>query len=132
MTDFSSLEEAVRARATELFERAVEATRQATADAAPTVTGQLAAGHRVENMSDNGTVLSADLVVDPEYAGYVAHGTRPHEIRPRNARVLRFEIGGEVIYATKVNHPGTQPNPEWWSEGALAERWTDALETETA
>lgn len=33
------------------------------------------------------------------YAGYVEHGTRPHIIRPRRAKVLRFEVYGrpEVI-----------------------------------
>lgn len=37
-------------------------------------------------------------------------GTRAHFIRPRNARVLRFNQGGMVRYATSVWHPGTRPN----------------------
>lgn len=41
--------------------------------------------------------------------GYWNHeGTRPHEIRPRiPGGVLRFRSRGMVVYATKVNHPGT-------------------------
>jgi len=37
-------------------------------------------------------------------------GSRPHQIRPRNARMLRFSAGGRMIYTHKVNHPGTRPN----------------------
>lgn len=42
---------------------------------------------------------------------YVVNGTRPHIIRPRRpGGVLRFTIGGRVVYARFVNHPGTRPN----------------------
>lgn len=42
---------------------------------------------------------------------YVVNGTRPHIIRPRRpGGVLRFEIGGRVVYARYVQHPGTRPN----------------------
>lgn len=37
-------------------------------------------------------------------------GTRPHEIRPRKAQVLAFEVNGQVVFATVVHHPGTKPN----------------------
>lgn len=55
---------------------------------------------------------------------FVLRGTRPHPIRPRrefsNSRtrngkrrraMLRFEIGGEVLYRREVFHPGTTANP---------------------
>lgn len=38
-------------------------------------------------------------------------GSRPHEIVPRNATVLRFEVGGTVVFTRHVNHPGTRANP---------------------
>jgi hypothetical protein len=38
-------------------------------------------------------------------------GTVPHRIEPKFAEVLRFEIGGEVIFAKFVDHPGTAPIP---------------------
>jgi len=42
---------------------------------------------------------------------YVVYGTRPHIIRPRRSGgVLRFTVGGQVVYARFVNHPGTRPN----------------------
>lgn len=37
---------------------------------------------------------------------FVHDGTRPHKIRPRRARMLRFEVGGRIVYAREVNHPG--------------------------
>ena len=44
------------------------------------------------------------------YGGYVRQGTRPHRIVPFRAKALRFFMGGEVVFATSVNHPGTKPN----------------------
>lgn len=51
------------------------------------------------------------ISTDVEYAPYVHDGTRPHEIRPRNAQVLRFMINGRVQYARVVHHPGTRARP---------------------
>ncbi len=47
-------------------------------------------------------------------AGYwrmVHFGTKPHVIRPRQAKALRFEIDGNVIFAKSVTHKGTKPRP---------------------
>ncbi len=42
---------------------------------------------------------------------YVHHkGTKPHLIRPETGRVLRFNVGGHVVYARQTIHPGTKPN----------------------
>lgn len=48
---------------------------------------------------------------DLDYAEFVHDGTRPHLIRPRRARALRFTAGGRVVFARLVRHPGTRPNP---------------------
>lgn len=38
-------------------------------------------------------------------------GTKPHVIRPKNAKALRFtNKRGDVVFARAVNHPGTRPN----------------------
>lgn len=63
------------------------------------------------------------------YAAYVELGTRPHVIRPKRGGFLRFpakgaakrlsgaptrgavRAGGAYVFARKVNHPGTKPQP---------------------
>lgn len=38
-------------------------------------------------------------------------GTRPHEITPSARKsVLKFNVGGRTVYATRVMHPGTREN----------------------
>ena len=78
---------------------------------APVRTGRLRSSIRAEPpriFSLRGTVkVGSDL----EYAGFVNDGTAPHVIRPRRAQVLRFTVGGRVVFAKVVNHPGTRPNP---------------------
>ncbi len=46
------------------------------------------------------------------YGGFVRGGTRPHEIRPKKAGgVLVFMGRNGMVFARKVNHPGTKANP---------------------
>jgi len=45
------------------------------------------------------------------YAPHVEYGTRPHEIRPVRARALRFTIESQVVFAMRVQHPGTRAQP---------------------
>ncbi len=49
---------------------------------------------------------SAVVSTNSGYGRFVNDGTAPHIIYPRNARFLRFEIQGKVIYAKRVRHPG--------------------------
>lgn len=44
-----------------------------------------------------------------DYLGYVLAGTPPHLILP-HGQALRFMIGGVVVFATVVFHPGQSPN----------------------
>lgn len=44
-----------------------------------------------------------------DYLGYVLAGTPPHVILP-HGRALRFMVGGTVVFATHVFHPGTSPD----------------------
>lgn len=44
-------------------------------------------------------------------ATWLENGTRPHEIRPRNARTLVFQANGATVFARAVHHPGTAERP---------------------
>ena len=75
----------------------------------PDKTGTLRRGNQsdVSASGDYGRVFN-----QVPYANYVHGGTRPHVIRPRSpGGVLAFTIGGQMIFAKRVNHPGTRANP---------------------
>lgn len=51
------------------------------------------------------------VVGSDESIAYDHHeGTPPHVITAQTGRLLRFKVGGKIVYAQKTNHPGTQPN----------------------
>ena len=54
---------------------------------------------------------SAEIGPEAPYSIFVELGTRPHVITPVYAHALRFEVGGEIVFAKLVHHPGTKPNP---------------------
>jgi hypothetical protein len=78
---------------------------------APVDTGRLRASGRIEYSSFFSFRPKATIVFDTDYSAFVNDGTRPHIIRPKNAKVLRFNVGGRVVYAKVVHHPGTRPRP---------------------
>ena len=56
----------------------------------------------------NETVKQGEAIVgtNVDYAMPIEFGSRPHIITPKNAKVLAFKIGGKLVFAKKVNHPG--------------------------
>lgn len=42
-----------------------------------------------------------------KYTGYEHDGTRPHVIRARRKKALRFVLNGQVVFRKQVQHPGT-------------------------
>jgi hypothetical protein len=41
---------------------------------------------------------------------FVIKGTRPHIIRPRYRKALKFNVKGRTVFAKVVHHPGTKAN----------------------
>lgn len=78
---------------------------------APVDTGRLRSSIRMQPPRLFSLRPSVTVGSDVFYAPFVNDGTRPHQIRPRRAQVLRFTVGGQVVFARVVNHPGTKPNP---------------------
>jgi len=54
--------------------------------------------------------LSGEVASRANYSIYVHEGTRPHEIRVVNKRVLANKRTGE-FFGKRVMHPGTKANP---------------------
>lgn len=74
---------------------------------APKRSGLLAASIRVNykrGAANPSVIVGSSL----PYAYWVHEGTRPHLIRVKRNRQMRFVVRGRVIYAEVVNHPGSR------------------------
>lgn len=86
---------------------------------APRRTGNLARSIGLASV----TATVAETVATANYAAFVELGTKPHTIVPKNAKALRFAVGGnatlsgrprtggQVIFAKRVRHPGSKAKP---------------------
>jgi len=57
---------------------------------------------------------------DPQrapHALFVHWGTRPHVIKPKNKKALRWAGGGGFVFAKSVKHPGYRGDP-WLTQAA--------------
>lgn len=100
---------------------AVDLLRQSDAKA-PVDTGQLRGTGDVARRG----VARFQVRYPADYASYTDTGTRPHVIRPRNARVLRFTVGSTTVFTRKVNHPGTR-GTRWFADTFTDASWGAAL-----
>lgn len=106
---------------------------------APKRTGKFASNIRFRTFVEQQAVGFRIYMPEP-LATFIQKGTRAHTITPRNAKVLRFVVGGgglalpfggahasNVVFATRVRHPGTRPNrfigraSRRWLPGARAD-----------
>ena len=74
--------------------------------------------------------IGHDLQAAP-HALFVHWGTKPHKIKPKNKKMLRFPVGGKFAFAREVNHPGYKGDP-WLADQAaeapkIFERRVNAL-----
>lgn len=119
----------------EIMTQAGPIVAQETAQAAPVAaehtqaTPRLRDSHFASPPIDLGNgIISVTITADTPYAQFVAGGTSAHEIRARTPpKPLRFKVGGQVVYAMRVNHPGTTANAAWWSTQVLGDRFRGAL-----
>ncbi len=81
---------------------------QAGADA-HTQTGALADSVQMRSIKD-GYEIFHDLQRAP-HALFVHWGTRPHVIKPKHKKSLRWVSGNQFIFAQFVNHPGYKGDP---------------------
>lgn len=83
---------------------------------APEVTGELK-----RSIDWESGPLEARVYASAPHAVFIEFGTWSHnllgakggtyEIRPRNAKALRFESQGRTVFAKSVRHPGIKPQP---------------------
>lgn len=46
-------------------------------------------------------------------AWILEHGTKPHKIRAKKARRLKFTVAGKAVFALETQHPGSKPQPHF-------------------
>jgi hypothetical protein len=128
MADLSSTRNLVRRHARTAMAKASVQVVSDTRAVSPVDTGKMRGRTTASPVRESGSTVEFDLTADTPYARFVAEGTRAHVIRPRARKALRFQMGGRTVFARRVNHPGTRPNAEWWSEPALTARFRKAIE----
>lgn len=84
-----------------LLEEAGEHVAGIMRDKAPVRTGFLRSSITTHVGRD-----SVEVAPTAFYVPFVEYGTRPHIIEPVRASVLAFEVGGEAVFAKRVQHPG--------------------------
>jgi len=105
-SDYKSVAEALESGLEGVLRRFAEGVVEAARSKAPKRSGYLAS--QISSVVEKD---SAAIYAKAPYSAYVEFGTRPHLILPKRARALRFEVDGEVVFARRVHHPGTQPQP---------------------
>jgi len=100
-------------KAVELTQLVVEKTGFDTVSGAqervPVDTGHLKNTIGVDFDAD---LLGFEAGPTASYGAHVEYGTKPHVIRPRNARALHWVTPeGDEVFVTRVHHPGTAPQP---------------------
>lgn len=66
--------------------------------------------------TNDGWEIAHDLRRAP-HAVFVHWGTKPHTIKPRKKKALRWAAGGRFFFAASVRHPGIKPD-KWMVRAA--------------
>lgn len=99
----------VRRKAPAAVKRTLFATETTAKVLAPVDTGELVNSVSTD-IDDDG--LGGVVGPTANYGDDVEHGTGPHIIRPKDVGgMLAFTIGGHLVFASEVHHPGTAPQP---------------------
>ena len=86
--------------------RFLELVQQTVDGGTPVDSGKLLQANR---FSRNGQAVTIENGTD--YAAPVHEGSRPHKIVAKKAKALKFVMGGKVVFAKSVWHPGAAANP---------------------
>lgn len=115
MADASALREKVRTRAARAQILASVDMKTAYRRAAPYASGDTQESIDIINVVAGGDRLTCTAVATTPQAKWTDEGTKPHTIRPRTKKALRFRYKGRIVFAKVVNHPGND-GTGWFSK----------------
>lgn len=86
---------------------------------APKKSGEFASGITFRTFAKGETIGYTTSSPQPLGKWLRPPGTKPHVIRAKNAKTLRFfwAKAGRVVYPKSVNHPGYRPKSDFVEEG---------------
>lgn len=116
--DTTALVSRIRSRSAVAVRQTMNDIARDTAQDVPVLSGALRLS---ATRSESNGGLKQTLRYPVDYASHTDTGTRPHTIRPRSGKVLRFRVGGVTIFARSVNHPGTS-GTRWFSDAVTPAR----------
>lgn len=126
MSIAAQLQKTVRNAGAQAMAAGVESISRATDRAAPVDKGTLKRSRRISEIRPTAKGFSVDIRYTAPQANFTNDGTRPHTIRPRRGKVLRFQSGGRTIFARVVHHPGNR-GTHWFDKVVNAATWSQAL-----
>lgn len=69
-------------------------------------TGALTKSIHAGEAFETGKGAAVEVIADAPYAAAQEYGARPHVIRAKPGKTLRFFAGGQLVFRKAVNHPG--------------------------
>lgn len=96
----------------------------------PRKTGALARSRRITISGGGPSVYSLTVTYPTKIANFTDEGTRAHRITAKNAKALRFVVGGRVVFAKSVYWrpgPGVARNKRWFRKNVAIQRWRTIL-----
>lgn len=106
--EFARLSDALKDQTTRRLADAVFKDVRQGADT-HTQTGALFRSVRMASEGD-GFAIFHDMQAAP-HAMFVHWGTKPHTIKPKDKKALRWPAGGGFVFAKSVEHPGYEGDP---------------------
>lgn len=132
MADVSALKDRLRDRYRTVAELAAERCLEDTIKAAPfRENASIVDSLTVTDVREVGDwVFEVEIGSPADTALWTDEGTRPHVIEAVNAKVLAFEVGGQMVFRRRVYHPGNAA--QHWFRVPMPERWSEAVQTALA
>lgn len=107
----AALSQVVNAASTKLIGKAARLTLADAKQRTPVDTGALRQSHTMGPITHTPSKTTVEISANTTYAMAVHEGSRPHIIRPKNAKVLTWNGPQGRIFARSVHHPGSKGRP---------------------